>query len=83
MGAKNYLQHQIFEDVGVDVEYMNYDVIPWAQNNNAFTPYVSALDLVGNVVPKKRFNHLNPKTISWRKSFLEEGNKMFEKTDKP
>ncbi|MCO4824320.1 MAG: WbqC family protein [Amylibacter sp.] len=66
LGAKNYLDHDLFEDAGVDVKYMDYDVLPWPQQTTEFTPYVSALDLVANVAPQKRRAHLNPKTKDWR-----------------
>ncbi len=66
LGAKNYLAHDLFEDAGIDVKYMNYDVLPWPQQTPEFTPYVSALDLVANVAPENRKAHLNPKTNDWR-----------------
>ena len=65
-GAKNYLAHELFENAGIDVKYMNYDALPWPQHTPEFTPYVSALDLVANVAPENRKAHLNPKTNDWR-----------------
>ena len=47
-GARNYLDHQLFEDAGVRVEYMDYQKLPYAQLHGDFTPYVSVLDLVAN-----------------------------------
>lgn len=47
-GAKNYLDHELFERSGIAVEYMNYQCVPYAQLHGAFTPYVSGLDLVAN-----------------------------------
>ena len=47
-GARNYLDHQLFEADGVSVSYMNYQRRPYPQTHGAFTPYVSALDLVAN-----------------------------------
>jgi hypothetical protein len=66
LGAKNYLAHDMFGDAGIDVKYMDYDVLPWPQQTTEFTPYVSALDLVANVAPQNRRAHLNPKTKDWR-----------------
>ena len=47
-GAKNYLDHNIFEQNNIKVEYMKYELNSYAQQNGKFTPYVSALDLVAN-----------------------------------
>lgn len=47
-GARNYLDHQLFERHGIDVEYMNYERAPYPQQFGAFTPYVSSLDLIAN-----------------------------------
>jgi hypothetical protein len=47
-GAKNYLDHAIFEQSSIAVEYMNYSCISYPQLHGPFTPYVSALDLVAN-----------------------------------
>ena len=47
-GAKNYLDHELFERSGIAVEYMNYQRVPYAQLHGAFTPYVTGLDLVAN-----------------------------------
>ena len=47
-GARNYLDHELFERSGITVEYMKYKMIPYPQFHGDFTPYVSALDLVAN-----------------------------------
>ena len=47
-GAANYLDHQLFEQAGIEVCYMNYEKKPYEQLHGEFTPYVSALDLVAN-----------------------------------
>jgi hypothetical protein len=47
-GAKNYLEHEAFEADGIDVEYIDYGLLPYTQLHGPFTPYVSALDLVAN-----------------------------------
>lgn len=43
-GARNYLDHEAFEQTGIDVEYVDYDIQPYDQRFGAFTPYVSCLD---------------------------------------
>ncbi|WP_412051205.1 WbqC family protein [Hoeflea sp. Naph1] len=47
-GARNYLDHALFETEGVSVSYMDYQQIPYLQLHGAFTPYVSSLDLIAN-----------------------------------
>ncbi|HWT99115.1 MAG TPA: WbqC family protein [Terriglobales bacterium] len=47
-GAKNYLDHELFERHGIRVEYMLYEKKPYPQLNGPFTPFVSILDLIAN-----------------------------------
>ncbi len=47
-GARNYLDHELFESSGVKVEYLNYLKMSYPQANGDFTPQVSALDLITN-----------------------------------
>jgi len=47
-GARNYLDHGLFERSGIAVEYMRYECRRYPQLHGPFTPYVSALDLVAN-----------------------------------
>lgn len=47
-GARNYLDHERFEAEGVSVSYMDYQRAPYPQLHGAFTPHVTALDLVAN-----------------------------------
>lgn len=47
-GARNYLDHALFETEGVSVSYMDYQRVPYPQLHGAFTPYVTSLDLVAN-----------------------------------
>jgi hypothetical protein len=47
-GARHYLDHDMFEAAGITVSYMDYQLQPYPQAHGAFTPYVSALDLVAN-----------------------------------
>lgn len=51
-GARHYLDHQLFEDAGIRVEYMDYQRRPYPQLHGEFTPYVSLLDLVANTGPQ-------------------------------
>lgn len=69
-GARNYLDHEAFELVGVGVRYMNYSCLPYRQLHGQFTPYVSALDLVANCgIEGEKL--IQPTTINW-KDFLNE-----------
>ena len=47
-GARNYLDHSLFETSGVRVEYMRYNQSPYRQMHGPFTPFVSILDLIAN-----------------------------------
>lgn len=47
-GAKNYLNHLLFDEAGIRVEYMDYRKISYPQLHGNFSPFVSALDLVAN-----------------------------------
>ncbi|HVM87576.1 MAG TPA: WbqC family protein [Puia sp.] len=47
-GAKNYLDAALFEENNVQVEFMDYQRIPYSQLFGAFNPHVSILDLVAN-----------------------------------
>jgi hypothetical protein len=69
-GARNYLDHEAFERVGVAVQYMNYNCLQYQQLHGQFTPYVSALDLVANCgVEGEKL--IRSTTIYW-KDFLNE-----------
>jgi hypothetical protein len=48
-GASRYLKHEIFQDAGIEVEYMNYQKNSYPQLYGEFNPYVSILDLISNV----------------------------------
>jgi len=64
-GAKNYLDHELFDEKGIDIEYMNYKKIPYPQLFGEFTPYVSILDLIANC-GKKGNKYICSDTINWR-----------------
>ena len=44
-GALNYLDHDLFEQAGIKVAYMDYMLTEYPQNYGKFNPYVSGLDL--------------------------------------
>jgi hypothetical protein len=48
-GAKNYLNHELFEKNQIRVEYMDYQRVPYPQLYNGFNPHVSILDLIANM----------------------------------
>jgi hypothetical protein len=53
-GAKNYLEHPVFEAHGIEVHYMDYQCLPYPQLHGPFIPYVSILDLIANTGRKGR-----------------------------
>lgn len=69
-GAKNYLDHELFEKNGVRVEYIDYEMHPYAQLFGKFTPYVSILDLIANL-GRGGSVYFRSKTKYW-KDFLSE-----------
>ncbi len=71
-GARNYLDHDLFERSGINIEYMKYDIIPYSQLHGDFTPYVSALDLVANC-GQEGARFITSNSIYWR-DFLNEPN---------
>ncbi len=72
-GAKNYLDHNLFEESQVKVKYMVYDNQPYHQLHGDYTPYVSILDLIANE-GKESINYLTSKPISWQKFISNEPN---------
>ena len=65
-GGRHYLEHGAFEDAGIEVEYMNYQIHPWHTPRTHFVDTVSALDLVANAAPADRISHLASETRTWR-----------------
>jgi hypothetical protein len=47
-GAAKYLDHSLFENAHIDVQYMDYQKRPYPQLHGEFTPFVSCLDLIAN-----------------------------------
>lgn len=67
-GARNYLDHQAFETRGMDVAYIDYGLELYAQAHGAFTPYVSALDLIAHCGPAGA-EYIKGRCMPWR-SFI-------------
>jgi hypothetical protein len=67
-GARNYLDHDLFEANGIRVEYIDYQKRPYPQLHGEFTPFVSVLDLIANVGTAGRDVLVSP-TVYW-KDFL-------------
>ena len=64
-GARNYLDHALFERAGIDVAYMDYQCRPYQQPHGEFTPYVTALDLVANCGKQGRAL-ICSSTVGWK-----------------
>jgi hypothetical protein len=69
-GARNYLDHDLFEQAGVRVSYMSYEKRPYPQLHGPFVPFVSALDLVANCGTAGA-DVIASKAIDWRR-FVQE-----------
>jgi len=65
LGARNYLDHQLFVHAGIRVEYMDYQKLPYPQLHGEFTPYVSILDLIANT-GKEGINLILSDTVYWK-----------------
>lgn len=64
-GARNYLDHEMFEQNSVTVKYMDYQCLPYPQLHGPFTPFVSSLDLIANC-GKKGIGVIKSQAIDWR-----------------
>ena len=67
-GAKNYLDHSLFENNGIEVDYMDYLKLPYSQLYGEFNPYVSILDIIANIGKQGR-KYIISSTKYW-KEFL-------------
>ena len=67
-GAKNYLDHERFEEANVRVEYMAYRKTPYPQLHGPFTPFVTILDLIANT-GSACLGYVNSGAVYW-KEFL-------------
>lgn len=64
-GARNYMDHEMFEREGVRVEYMNYERAPYPQLHGDFNPHVSILDLIANTGKEGR-RYIRSKSVDWK-----------------
>ncbi|UHS63923.1 WbqC family protein [Agrobacterium vaccinii] len=64
-GARNYLDHDLFERNGISVRYMDYKKTPYPQHHGEFTPFVTALDLVANCGTDGS-HFISSQAIHWR-----------------
>jgi len=64
-GARNYLEHTLFEERDIQVEYMDYRRLPYPQLYGPFDPHVTVLDLIANVGPNAG-GYLCSSTLSWK-----------------
>lgn len=64
-GARNYLDHELFEKSGLSVFYMKYRMVPYRQLYGEFTPYVTALDLIANC-GRERVDVICSEMIYWK-----------------
>lgn len=69
-GARKYFDHQLFENNGIAVEYIDYKKNEYPQLLGKFNPYVSILDLIANT-GKDGINYINSTTVNWKK-FIEQ-----------
>lgn len=64
-GARNYLDHELFEANGISVEYMDYNILPYEQSFGSFTAFVSIIDLIA-YHGKDAIDFMKSKTVNWR-----------------
>ncbi len=64
-GAMNYLDFEKFERSKIEVRFMDYQAVPYAQMHGSFTPYVSGLDLVANC-GKDGNKYICSNHLNWR-----------------
>lgn len=65
-GARQYMEYEQFEAKGIGVSYIEYGCAPYPQQHGAFTPYVTALDLVAHCGQQGR-TLIGGREVSWRK----------------
>lgn len=65
-GARNYLNHQAFEEARIAVRYMRYERRPYRQCHGSFDPHVSVLDLIANE-GRGGAEYLLSSTEDWRR----------------
>ena len=68
-GARQYLDHALFEADGVRVEYLNYQKQSYPQLHGEFTPFVSVLDLIANL-GKEGARVMVSGTVDWKEFII-------------
>jgi len=68
-GGYNYLKHDVFEDAGVAVKYVKYDLSPYPQLHGEYNPFLSIIDLLFNIGTDRTPSFLTAETVYW-KEFL-------------
>lgn len=63
-GSRNYLDHDRFEDAGIEVLYLDYDLSPYNQPHGPFDPFVTVLDVLTFANKPKR--HITAQLVPWR-----------------
>jgi len=51
--SREYLDVAVFEQAGIEVQFQDYQHPTYIQAHGSFVPYLSALDLVANVVDSR------------------------------
>jgi len=64
-GAKNYMNHEIFERNNIATKYMEYKLTPYPQLYGEFNPFVSIIDLLFNV-GRESNKYLDSEAIYWK-----------------
>ena len=65
-GGRAYLDHAAFDAAGIAVEYLSYAKREYPQRHGAFTPYVSALDLLACRGPASDL--FTSHTVPWKET---------------
>lgn len=64
-GALQYLDHELFEERGMAVTYIDYALKPYPQLHGEFTPYVAVLDAIANAGEQAK-DLLVSGAVDWR-----------------
>jgi len=64
-GAKNYFDHELFEQSQIEVRYIDYNILPYPQFYGDFIPYVSIIDLIAHT-GQESSNYLKSQSVNWR-----------------
>jgi hypothetical protein len=80
LGALKYLEHERFEEQGIEVRYMDYKLTPYPQQHGEFTPYVSILDAIANVGEHARDLVASP-SIHWKEAIKKRQSEAGENTN--